>query len=177
MLFFTKLHGEEREVHFAIVSMLPEVRMLFELVFARMLEDEDAVVGEDIAGEDDVGQLRQVLEGVGRVGKDDVESFVGTFQEVEDIGADSMEVVHAHAGGGLFDEINALVVDVDGGDLFRPTGDELERHSSCACKEVHDSALFIVDIVVEDVEEAFTCHVGSGTDRQRGGGIESTASE
>ena len=79
--------------------MLPEVRMLFELVFARMLEDEDAVVGENIAGEDDVGQLRQVLEGVGRVGKDDVESFVGTFQEVEDIGADSMEVVHAHAGG------------------------------------------------------------------------------
>lgn len=99
MLFFTKLHGEEREVHFAIVSMLPEVRMLFELVFARMLEDEDAVVVEDIAGEDDVGQLRQVLKGVGRVGKDDVESFVGTFQEVEDIGADSMEVVDAHAGG------------------------------------------------------------------------------
>ena len=99
MLFFTQFHGEEGEVHFAIVSMLPEVRMLFELVFAWMLEDEDAVVGEDIAGEDDVGQLRQVLEGVGRVGKDDVESFVGTFQEVEDIGADSMEVVHTHAGG------------------------------------------------------------------------------
>ena len=89
----------------------------------------------------------------------------------------SMEVVDAHAGGGLFDEINALVVDVDGGDLFRPTGDELERHGSCACKEVHDSALFIVDIVVEDVEEAFACHVGSGTDRQCCGGIESTASE
>ena len=59
--------------------MLPEVRMLFELVFARMLEDEDAIVGKHLTLEDEVGQSGKSLDGIRGVGKDYVELAVGAF--------------------------------------------------------------------------------------------------
>lgn len=109
-----ELLGKEGEVYFAIVTVLPEVGMVFELIFTWMFEDEYAVVGQDVAAEDDVGELGEVVEGIGGVCKDDVEFFVGPFHEVEYIGADGMEVVDPEVGGRLLDEVDALVVDVDG---------------------------------------------------------------
>ena len=53
--------------------MLDEMRMGGEVVILAMLEDEDAIRGEDALVEDKVGDLRQLLESIGRVGKDEVE--------------------------------------------------------------------------------------------------------
>jgi len=172
-----ELLGEEGEVYFAIVTVLPEVGMVFELIFTWMLEDEYAVVGQDVAAEDDVGELGEVVEGIGGVCKDDVEFFVGPFHEVEYIGADGMEVVDPEVGGRLLDEVDALVVDVDGCHFLGTTGYEFERDGTCASKKIHDGGLFVVDIVVEDVEKAFASHVGGGANGQGCGRIESTAFE
>ncbi len=93
--------------------MLPEVWVLLEAELAGVFEDEDAVVGEHLAVEDEVGQRGQSLEGVGRVGKDNVEAAVGAFEEVEDVGAHHVDVAHSHAGGFGLDVVGALGIDVD----------------------------------------------------------------
>ena len=172
-----QLLGKEGEIDFAVMAMLPKVRVLFELEFAWVFEDEDAVVGEDIAAEDSIGYLRKVFEGVRGVGENDVELLVGSFQEVEDIGPYGMEVGDAHVRGGLLDEINALVVDVDRSDLLGTTRDELDGNGPGAGKKVHDGDFLEIDIVVQDVEEAFASHVGGGTHGERRWRIETAASE
>ena len=111
--------------------------------------------------------------GVWRVGKDDVEFLVGSFQKVENIGADHMDVLYVEPLGCGLDEVGALGVDFDGCHGFDTTGNEFERYGTSSGKEVHRVALFIIDIVVEDVEKAFARHVGGGTDWQIVGRIES----
>ena len=108
---FVEFVCKEGEVDLAVGAVLPEMGMRLEGVFGRMLEDEDAVVGEHSPIEDQVGQRCEFLNGVGRVGEDDVEAAVGTFQQVEDVGAHHVEVADAELRGALLDEVGALLVD------------------------------------------------------------------
>lgn len=68
--------------------MLDEMRMGGEVVILAMLEDEDAIRGEDALVEDKVGDLRQLLESIGRIGKDEVKLLSARLDEAEDIAAD-----------------------------------------------------------------------------------------
>ena len=53
-----------------------------------MFEDEDAFGSKDVLLEYEVGYLGQFLEGIGRVGKDEVELLSARLQETEDIATD-----------------------------------------------------------------------------------------
>ena len=64
--------SEYAEIDTAIGAVLNEPGMGGEVVVLAVLEDEDAFGGEDVLLEDEVGYLRQFLEGVGRVGEDEV---------------------------------------------------------------------------------------------------------
>ena len=53
-----------------------------------MFEDEDAFGSEDVLLEYEVGNLWQFLEGVGRVGKDEIKLLSARFDESEHITTD-----------------------------------------------------------------------------------------
>ena len=72
MIFLPK----QREIHAAILAMLHEVGMLREIVVLAVLEDEDALRLQQAMLEDEIGNSGQLLQGIGRVGKDEVELLV-----------------------------------------------------------------------------------------------------
>ena len=86
---------EDREVHTAIGAMLDKAGMGGEVVILAMLEDEDAIRGKDALVEDKVGDLRQLLESVGWIGKDEVKLLSARLDETEDIAADGGAYVGA----------------------------------------------------------------------------------
>ena len=53
--------------------MVKEVGMLGEIMLLAMLEDKDSFRLEERLLEDEVGNLGQLLQGIGRVGKNEVE--------------------------------------------------------------------------------------------------------
>ena len=53
-----------------------------------MFADEDAFGSKDVLLEYEVGYLGQFLEGIGRVGEDEVELLAGRFDESEYMGRD-----------------------------------------------------------------------------------------
>ena len=64
--------SEYAEIDTAIGAVLNEPGMGGEVVVLAVLEDEDAFGGKEFLLEDKVGYLRQFLQCVGRVGKDEV---------------------------------------------------------------------------------------------------------
>ena len=69
MIFLPK----QREIHAAILTMLHKVGMLREIIVLAVLEDEDAVCFQQVLLEDKTGNGRQLLQGIGRIGKDEIE--------------------------------------------------------------------------------------------------------
>ena len=76
---------EEREVHAAIGTMLHEARMLREVVALAVLEHKQAALVEQVTFHDYVGHLRQLLQSIGRVGKDEIEALATARQIAEHI--------------------------------------------------------------------------------------------
>ena len=64
--------SENAEIDTAVGAVLNEPGMGGEVVVLAVLEDEDAFGGEEFLLEDKVGYLRQFLQCVWRVGKDEV---------------------------------------------------------------------------------------------------------
>ena len=166
--------GEEGEVDFTVVAMLPEVGVYFEGELAGMFENEDAVGGEAILLEDQVGQLGEILQRVWRVGEDDVEFLVGPFEEVKDIGAHHMEVIDVELLRRGLDKVDALGIDVDRRHFLGTARDELERDSTRAGEEVEDGTLVVIHVIIEDIEEALARHICHWTHGKVGRRIEAT---
>ncbi len=66
-------HLKEREMHFAIHSLLGELWQVAEVVGFWMLHDDKSAGLHHLAVEDKFWELRQLRQVVGRVGEDDVE--------------------------------------------------------------------------------------------------------
>ena len=84
--------GEEGEVYLAVVTVLPKMGMVFERVFLGVFEDEDSIGIQKVVLIDKVGQLGQVFQRIGGIGEYDVELFIGTLDEVEDVGSYHVEI-------------------------------------------------------------------------------------
>ena len=171
------MRGEEREINFAILSVLPKMRVVLEVILAGMFQNKDAVIVHHTALKDPVGQQRQVLQCVGRIGEYDVETLVSPFQEVENISAYHMNIVDAELVGRAFDKVGTRVVDVDASHLLNAPRYKLEAHRASARKEVENSTVLEIDIVVQDVEQTFTSHIRSRSHRQIGGRVKSASSK
>ena len=86
------LRAEEGEIDAAVLAVLQEVGVLGEIVIFSVFQDEEAVGLEQATIDDEVGQRRQFLEGVGRIGKDEVELLFAGLDETEDIAADGNHI-------------------------------------------------------------------------------------
>ena len=65
--------------------MLQEIGMAGEIIVLAMLQDEDAAFLQQIARHDNIGDFFQIGQGIGRVGKDEVELLIATGQITEHI--------------------------------------------------------------------------------------------
>lgn len=79
-LLIVETHGKEREIDFAIGTMLPKMWVILKGILTRMFKDEDAIVVKQMIVENKVGEFREVGGGIGWVGEDDVELLIGTFE-------------------------------------------------------------------------------------------------
>ena len=75
---FVQLIGKKGEIHFAIGTMLPEMRMLFKGEISWVFKNKNAVFGEQLFFKDEVGQFWQIGQCVGWVGKDNVELLISS---------------------------------------------------------------------------------------------------
>ena len=69
-----------------------------------MFENENSIIGEQIAREHYVGYFLQLFQGVGRVGEDEVKLLVACFQKPEHVASDGDTAVGAEFCKTLFYE-------------------------------------------------------------------------
>ena len=166
---------EKGEMDATVGAHLLEMGMGREVVVGTMLEDEQSVGSEEGTGEDEVGQLGQPLEGVGWVGKNNVERSGNASEVAEHIGLNRMP-------GGVGKLMAYLInigvvgeVPLHGNHLAAAARQELEADAARAGKEVeHSPYLVEVEAVGKDVEEVFLGEVGGGTGLEGLGNVEAT---
>lgn len=78
-------HLKEREMHFAVHSLLGELWQVAEVISFRMLHDDECARLYHLAREDELGQLRQLWQVIGRVGEDKVELACARAYKLEDV--------------------------------------------------------------------------------------------
>ena len=66
--------------------MFHEVRIIGEILILAVLKHEDAAGRQQVPLKNQVGNLRQLLEGIRGVGKDEVELLMTAAHEAEDVG-------------------------------------------------------------------------------------------
>ena len=80
--------SENAEVHAAVSAVFHEVFVLGEIVLLAVLEDENAILVEQLMLEYEVWERWQLFQRIRRVGKNEVERLVAGFHETEDIAFD-----------------------------------------------------------------------------------------
>ena len=175
-LFFFFVWLEETEVHATVYAFLHEAGVLGKAVVLAMLEDEHAALGKHSLVQDEVGQLGQTGECIGRIGEDEVEGVVALLDVAEYIGTQGYPVVFLEL---LLDLIYMSMVQrfaLHGDDAPAATRHELEADASGAGKEVeHIGTLLQVDEVVEHVEEVLLGKVRRGACLEVAGHLEGAA--
>ena len=157
---------EEGEVDGAVGAMLQEVGSGLEAEVLSVFEDEDAFGCKDLCLEDEGGDVCEVLQRVGWIGEDDVElGAFYPFDIFEDVGEDGLPCRVVQIAGCALQELEVLVVFLYADHAAASARDEFESDAACACKEVECGWLgneIYID-VVQNVEKAFFCKIGSGT--------------
>ena len=85
-LFWLAWPSEEREVDAAILSVLREVGRAAEVVVLTVLQYEEGAGLQQAVCADELRQCGQLLQRVGRVGKDKVKLLFAAFDETKGIG-------------------------------------------------------------------------------------------
>ena len=159
MIFLPK----QREVHAAILAMLHEMGMLREIVVLAVLEDEDALRLQQAMPEDEVGNGGQLLQGIGRVGKDEVELLVAGLNVTEDIGAKTLNIERLSLPFQLFNTLQDKAVMVAvllyADHLGTASRQELKRDAARAGEEVKGCSTIKVDVAHQHIEDILLCKV------------------
>ena len=141
--------------------MLDEAGMGGEIVILAVLEDEDAAFPEDAFFEDEVGNLGQFLQGVGRVGKDEVELLAAGLDETEHVATQREGLgVGIQFLQAVADEAVVVAVLLDADHLAAAAGEEFERDAARAGEEVEGGGSVEVDVAGEHVEDVLLGKVG-----------------
>ena len=143
--------------------------MLGEIVVLTVFENKDAVGFEQSALEDEIGQRGEFLEGIGRVGKDEVELLVAGLDETEDVAADCYHIGDSppvirfatHSGGGpsakllqaVLNEAVVVAVEFDADDVTAASREQFKGNAARAGEEVEGLGTVEVDVLNEHVED------------------------
>ena len=157
--------------------MLPKMGMILKQILAWMFQHKYTIIGEHLTFKYRVRKCSKTLNSIRRICKYNVELAVNALQQIKYIGSNNMKVVHIHLLGTQFNKICALDIYVNGCHFFYTTRHKFKTHSSCAGKEIHHCTIFIINIVVENIEQTFPRHISCRANGKVLWRIEATASE
>ena len=93
------LRDEKREVYAPVHAFLNKTGMLLERMLRSVLQDEVALGMQDAGSQNLVRKTLKIVQGIGRIGKHNIEFLVSQGQEVEYIVPYHSDVVQAQAPG------------------------------------------------------------------------------
>ena len=128
-----------------------------------MFEDEDAFRGKDVLLEYEVGNLWQFLEGVRRVGKDEIKLLAARLDESEYIATDRGAYIGAELLKALGYESMVVAVGLYTHYACTTSRHEFEGYAACAREEVEGIDTVKVDIAIEHIEDILLGKVCCGS--------------
>lgn len=147
----------------AVVALLDETRVVLECMLVTVLEDEIAVIVKDILLQDLVRKSLQPLQGIRRVGEDQVELLTADREEIEDVVTDHSDIAKPQTLGlGLYERC-VLADHLHTVNPGCPPGSELVCDSSSAPEKVQDLQVLELIFVVKDIEKALLGEVRGWT--------------
>ena len=133
--------------------MLNEMWVGWEVVVLAMFEDEDAFGSEDVLLEYEVGNLWQFLEGVGRVGKDEIKLLAAWLDEAEYIATDRGAYIGVEFLKALLVIVMVVAVGLNTHYACTTSRDEFEGDAACSWEDVEGIDTVKVYIAIEHIED------------------------
>ena len=124
------------------------------MVFA-VLKHEDAVFLQDSFLKHKVWNLGQVLQGIGRVGKDKVELLVTALDKAENIGTQGNTTIIAQLLNALADEAMVVTIHLDADHLLATTRHEFQGNTACAREQIEGCGVLEVNILRQHIKDVF----------------------
>ena len=141
-----------------------------------MLQDEDAILFQQLLLEDEVWYALQFWQGVRRIGKDEVKLHVASLQILEDVCVQHQAVGGFYLAHHLVDELVVVSVFLDAHHLVAPSREQFQADTSRSCKEVEGSDAFAeVHEVRQHIEQILFRKVGRRTSLERAWHVEMPA--
>lgn len=166
---------EEGEVHASVGAMVDVAGMVGEIVVATVFEYHETTFLE--SGKGGIGDVFEVLQSIGWVGKDDVKLLLARAYIFEYICLDGYPLLGIKGFLHLVEKLAMLEVEFYAHDLAATSTRKLDAYAAGASEEVEGGRGFVeVDIVVlKDVEESFFCKVCRRTCLEVGWGRDVTS--
>ena len=147
--------------------MLDEAWMLGEVVRLAVFQHEKATLLEEIATQDDVGQLGYLRQSVWRVCKDEVELLATFGHELKGIASDGQSRCILKLVEILLDESVVTAFELHTDDTTAASTDEFKRNAARSREEIESRRRFVeVDISLQDIEEILLRKVRSRACRE-----------
>ena len=149
----------------AVSAEFLEVGVGREVGVLAVFEDEETIWSEPAVAEDELGELVEVGERVGRVGEDEVEGRGRRCSEIaEDVATYELMAVAGDVElfGHLLDELLLGTALFDADNMSGTSTEQLEADATCSAEEVEGATAFEGHAALEDVEEGLFGEIGSG---------------
>ena len=147
----------------SVASLLHKTGMFPERMLIPMLQDKIAAGMQEVQGKDEIRDAGKTLEGIGRIGKDNIELFAADGQEIEDVVPHHGHVGKAQTGRFCLYERGILPGHFHTVDTGSAPGGELKGNGTGAAEQVQDLEVLELVFVVQDIEEALLGKVRGGT--------------
>ena len=146
--------------------------MLLEVIIFAVFQHEDAVVFQQTLFEDEVRNRGNLLQRIGRVGKDKVELLMTALEETEHVGTQWNAGLLAQFLDALADKAVMIPVHLYADHLTAASRQQFQRDAACAREEVEGRSVFEVHILHQHVEDVLLGKVGSGPRLKRTRNVE-----
>ena len=143
--------------------MLHKVRVAGEVVVFAMFEDEDTLGLEQTFLEDETWNPGQLLQGIGRIGKDEVELLLARLDETEGIATKGDADLRIEFFQTVGDEAVMISILFDADDVGAAARHQFEGDAARAREEVEGCGAFKVHITRQDIEDVLLGKVGGGS--------------
>ena len=147
--------------------MLHEVGIAGEIVVLAMFEHEDTIGLQQSLLKDKTGNLGQFLQGIGRIGKDEIKLLFARLDETEHV------ATKWNAGLGIEflqtvgDETVVVAIHLNADDMGAATRYQFEGDAARTREEVEGSDVLKVHIARQNIENILLGKVGSGPGLER----------
>ena len=152
--------------------MFQESWMLGEIIILAMFENEDAIFVQKVTIQYEIWNLREFLQSVRWIGKDEIKLLLAGSQKTEHIATNQKILVFAQFLEALSDKVGMVAVCFYADDTLAATGNQFQRDAACAGKEVEGCGILEVDVILQNIKDVLLCEIGGWSRLKRTGNVE-----